>query len=156
MQPYHDSILVRCFTFLAELPVYAGILFWPQGLHMERSFPLYQDLQYKPGDPRGSHGRLGTIIAAAPSSELAAAPRQGILWFAAADILHTGVLFPVNAFILEHWLYLPEHRFVPWQRTGDCQSCQIGNANSLSPLRPSPASPRSVWEPRYLQNPHLG
>jgi protein O-mannosyl-transferase len=109
---YTENVLYRIYTFLATLPAYFGLLLWPQGLHMERSFPVYVNFFVWPVV-------IGAVIvlvslallvrgALRPGKAFAwLALSWGVLWFFAAHVPHMGILIPVNAFFLEHWLYLP-------------------------------------------------
>lgn len=104
---YANSILCRIYTFLATLPYYLGILVWPVHLHYDRDFKYVTDLWNLP-----VMAGIGMIGIAATQIILgrnrrALAFSWGLLWFAAAHLLHTGILKPVNASLLEHWLYLP-------------------------------------------------
>lgn len=104
---YTEHISFRLFTFLATLPDYLRLLFWPAGLHMERNFPVFINLF----DTRVLIG-LGFFLLAAGHVIFNRNPRLrplswGLIWFASAHLPHTGILLPVNAIFLEHWLYLP-------------------------------------------------
>ncbi|MDP9128021.1 MAG: tetratricopeptide repeat protein [Pseudomonadota bacterium] len=104
---YANSVLVRTYTFLATVPSYLGFVVWPVGLHFDRDFPAVQSpLQWRVG--------LGLLLVALATAQICLGRKRksrvlswGWLWFAAADILHTGILVAVNASLLEHWLYLP-------------------------------------------------
>lgn len=105
---YGVAPLYRIETFLATLPAYLKLLVWPEGLHMERSFPMYTtiwDLPVMMG--------LGLIVAAAMQIALSSkkadsclAMSWGLLWFFAAHLPDSGIFVPVNAVFLEHWMYL--------------------------------------------------
>ncbi|MDX2028727.1 MAG: tetratricopeptide repeat protein [Alphaproteobacteria bacterium] len=104
---YANSILCRLWTFLATLPSYLGFLVWPFGLHFDRDFQPVLSPWNLPV--------LGgfAMLAIAAFFVFRGRNRQGLiiswglLWFTAAHLLHTGILVPVNAMLLEHWLYLP-------------------------------------------------
>jgi hypothetical protein len=103
---YTESIWFRTLTFLGTLPMYAKVLLWPTGLHMERDFPVFAGWALQP--------ILGavmiTLAVAAVVWEYRKSERPlsfAVLWFAGAHIPHTGVLLPVNSLFLEHWMYLP-------------------------------------------------
>ncbi len=104
---YTEHILYRFYTFLATLPDYAKTLLWPSQLYIDHSFPVYVDFR---------HWRpiVGAAMLAAALGQIAWGRGRrglplsfGLLWFGAAHFLHTGILLPVNAFFLEHWMYLP-------------------------------------------------
>ncbi len=105
---YTENIIYRIYTYLATLPEYLKILFYPIHLHMERNFPVFTEATSLPVI-------LGAIIA---FTTLAMAlgcyikkqqdwPLFSWLWFFIAFVPMMGILVPVNSFILEHWLYLP-------------------------------------------------
>ena len=43
-QRYTANIINRVLTGFATLPVYAGLIVWPEELHMERRFPVFDTL----------------------------------------------------------------------------------------------------------------
>lgn len=104
---YATSVLCRIYTFLATLPHYIGFVFWPFHLHYDRDFPIVT----VPWHISVLAGALIVCLAvtqiALGRSRRAIAFSWGLLWFAAAHLLHSGILVPVNASLLEHWLYLP-------------------------------------------------
>ena len=104
---YSSNILCRIYTFLAALPAYFSFLVWPVHLHFDRDFqPVTGPWHFKVliGFFMVSTGIAQVMIS---RSRRSLAISWGLLWFAAADILHTGIFLPVNAVLLEHWLYLP-------------------------------------------------
>jgi tetratricopeptide (TPR) repeat protein len=105
---YTENMHYRAYTFLATLPDYLEIIFWPVNLHMEREFPVFTD----PMSPPVILGLALVVIPLLISGWLflkrgLAWPLFGWLWFFGAFVPMMGVLVPVNSFILEHWLYLP-------------------------------------------------
>lgn len=104
---YATSILNRTLTCLATLPYYIYLVVWPHGLHMERAFPVYTTLLA--GLPATGAlmviGGLAQIIWGQARRGLALS--FGLLWFAIAHSPTTGILFPINALVSEHWMYLP-------------------------------------------------
>lgn len=107
MKYYAENPSVRFMTFLATLPAYAQLILWPVGLHMERTFPLYDD----PASLQVMTGALMLVITAvqifANRSQAARPLTWGLLWFGAAHAPNSGVLFSMNSLFLEHWMYLP-------------------------------------------------
>ena len=108
LKMYAEHPLDRIYTFLATLPFYLKLLIWPTGLHMERSFPIYKSFFAVPvmagltmlvfALGHGIHScRKNAWIAMS----------WGFLWFAVAHAPDTGLLVPMNALFLEHWMYLP-------------------------------------------------
>ena len=106
-QLYAGNIANRIFTALATLPVYAGLIVWPAGLHMERSYPVFTSFwswRVLPGAAMAA-GVILQIFWGRARRGLALS--WGLLWFAAAHAPNTGILIPVNALVAEHWMYLP-------------------------------------------------
>ena len=111
---YTNNLIVRILTFFATLPNYYSFFFWPTDLHMEREFPIYTTIfswlvllsiliiilliyvLYKLLFKNKTES--GKIIS------------FGILWFFIALIPMSGII-PVNALLLEHWLYTPSIGF---------------------------------------------
>ncbi|MDR3425428.1 MAG: tetratricopeptide repeat protein [Alphaproteobacteria bacterium] len=109
LKMYADHPLERIYTFLATLPAYLKLLVWPTGLHMERSFGIYT-VWWLPPVVEGigifllcAAVVLNSFRASRPGMEIS----WGLLWFAAAHAPDTGLLIPMNARFLEHWMYLP-------------------------------------------------
>jgi tetratricopeptide (TPR) repeat protein len=105
---YTENMLFRAFTYLATLPEYLTILFWPTDLHMERSFPVFIEFTLPPV----LMGFTALMLSFAVSAYLFIRKDQKMalwawLWFFVAFVPMMGILIPVNSFILEHWLYLP-------------------------------------------------
>jgi tetratricopeptide (TPR) repeat protein len=108
--PYTEDIFVRFYTFVAVLPDYFRLIILPQGLHMERWV--------------FAHGSffnvpvligflllciLGLIVFLGFNKKY---PHYkplafGLIWFFAAHFPCSGILLPMNALFLEHWMYLP-------------------------------------------------
>lgn len=110
LQLYAAHFSWRVYTCLATLPAYLHLLVWPTGLHMERSFSAYDGLFFAPP----LEGLAIFIVATA--LVLGSVTKRGtgilpiawgLLWFAVAYFPNTGLIFPMNAQFLEHWMYLP-------------------------------------------------
>lgn len=108
---YTESIYLRVINFLATLPDYAVLLVAPHDLHMDRMAPGFLHASFFE-----SKVLLGFAIAlTALVAFIISLKRQptapylawGLLWFAAAYFPCTGIIMPVNALFLEHWMYLP-------------------------------------------------
>jgi tetratricopeptide (TPR) repeat protein len=112
---YTSNIMNRILTSLATLPVYAGLIVWPAGLHMEWRFPVFIGLQ-------AVQPVLGLLMVGVGFIQVlwtglrvnkgivpqwALALSFGLLWFAAALFPATGIAFPVNGLIAERRLYMP-------------------------------------------------
>lgn len=104
---YSENPLTRFATFLATLPAYAQLLLWPVGLHMERAFPLHNDLLSLPvlGGFLMLLAAGAQIVLGRNKSGLALG--WGLLWFGAAHAPNSGLIFSMNSLFLEHWMYLP-------------------------------------------------
>jgi tetratricopeptide (TPR) repeat protein len=104
---YTENISYRIFTALATLPEYKKLLLWPDELHIDRGFPVYTSIAAGPV----ILGLIAVIVAVAWSVWAYRRGRLslpwGFSWFAASHSPHTGILVAVNAFFLEHWMYLP-------------------------------------------------
>ncbi len=104
---YSENILYRVYTFLATLPDYLLLLFWPSFLSIDREFPVYISITSWPV-------MCGLMIILLALCKSALDIRQnyfifvfGIFWFFGSYFPHSGVLIPMNSLFLEHWLYLP-------------------------------------------------
>lgn len=101
---YATSLPNRFFTSLATLPAYLGLVFWPQGLHMDRLFDVYTT-------PFALLPMLGFGMVAISLfviyTRKGLAAGFGLLWFAVSFSPSSGILFPINGLVAEHWLYLP-------------------------------------------------
>ncbi len=98
------TFMQRLSGFFAALTQYAGLLVRPAHLHMEYGLPR---LPFT--DPRVVCGIV--LLAAAVFVAWAAARRNKVVsfsiqWFLIA-LLPVSNLFPINAYMAEHWLYLP-------------------------------------------------
>lgn len=103
---YTESLLVRLYTFMASLLVYYGFLLWPVNLHLERSFPVFINPFSWPiiFSCTIFIGLMITAVASVVKKNNYLA--FGIFWFFIFFIPVSGII-PVNALILEHWLYWP-------------------------------------------------
>ncbi|MBI1273513.1 MAG: tetratricopeptide repeat protein [Alphaproteobacteria bacterium] len=108
---YSEDMAVRVWTFLATLPAYLQMLFWPAGLHMEREFPVFASAAAGPVLGGAAIMLLASALfvrgAFGKAGRGARSLGWGIFWAGAAYAPCTGILLPVNALVLEHWLYLP-------------------------------------------------
>ena len=108
MQFYAGHFSCRLYTFLATLPFYLGALVWPVGLHIERDFLVFLE-------PFHWEVLAGFLIIAAAAAAIIRSLKTkknvplswGLLWAAAAYAPNAGLLMPVDALFLEHWMYLP-------------------------------------------------
>lgn len=116
---YATSLPVRLMTFLKVLPIYAGILIWPNDLHMERTVEIATTLSDQA--VLASLIVVATIIAVSitilyqgPALRSKAGPLL-IVPFATAwifiSILPVSGLIPISQILAEHFLYLPSIGF---------------------------------------------
>jgi len=96
----------RLFTFFRVLSVYAGLLFLPLGLHMERTVEIAKSL-WSPDVAAG-----GAIFAGLLAAAFGAARKYPVISFGAFWVLiglapTSNLVVPINGMIYEHWLYLP-------------------------------------------------
>lgn len=104
---YAQHPVWRLQTFLATLPNYISLLFYPTNLHIERSFAVYASWKY-------AYVQLGLAILILAMIQMGwgrgkkgVAMSWGLLWFGAAHFPNTGLLIPMNSLFLEHWMYAP-------------------------------------------------
>lgn len=106
-QVFATHISLRIYTFLSTIPYYLQLMIWPVGLHMDRNFAVRLD----PWFPEVLLGLLLIIIGMLLIIRSRKEPRPvlswGLMWLAAAHFPQTGLIVPVNALFLEHWMYLP-------------------------------------------------
>lgn len=105
--PYGDSLAVRLATFAKVLFVYAGLIFWPHPLYMERTTDYV--LSLFSGWVLGVV-ILGLLFLTLGWRELKKHSRPliyfGFGWFFCFLVPVSGVV-PINGLVYEHWLYLP-------------------------------------------------
>ncbi|MDD5547647.1 MAG: tetratricopeptide repeat protein [Candidatus Pacebacteria bacterium] len=95
---------VRLLTFFKILTVYFGLLFWPIGLHMERSI----ELATSPFSLQVIFGGtifIGLIILAITQIKRHPILSFGIFWFFIGLAPTSNILIPINGLLYEHWLY---------------------------------------------------
>lgn len=103
---YTENILFRLFTFLASLLMYYSLFFYPNNLHMERAFPVFSNWQ--------SPWVLSSFLILIAFFVLIFWAQKkkkkyisfGLGWFFLAFFPISGIIIPINSFLLEHWLYL--------------------------------------------------
>lgn len=102
---YTENILYRIFTFFATIPHYIRLFFWPKDLHLERSFSVYTSLEGPV-----VLGLIFCLLCLLAIFWERKKPQKlftfATLWLLASHITQSGVLVPVNAFFLEHWMYM--------------------------------------------------
>ncbi|MGE5279166.1 MAG: tetratricopeptide repeat protein [Deltaproteobacteria bacterium] len=98
------DLVHRVAGFLAALSGYARILLLPSELHMEYGMPLFGF-----GDPRVWGGAVLLLAASAAMVRMRGNRGPaffGLAWFFAA-LLPVSNIYPLNAYMAEHWLYVP-------------------------------------------------
>jgi len=108
---YTEHILYRIYTFLATIPSYLSLLFWPTDLHLDRQFSVYADPITPPVLLGVTWLLLGIFMIAWERKSDRPIWSFAFLWFLTAHVCHMGILLPVNSFFLEHWMYLPSIGF---------------------------------------------
>lgn len=103
---YTQHISFRIYTFLASLLHYYSFIFAPINLRLERQFPIFVSFL----NPQVfTSFCLLILFFFIVYKSLKSQKRYfafGILWFFISFIPMSGII-PLNAFILEHWLYIP-------------------------------------------------
>jgi len=122
---YCSDIFTRIFTSLATLPVYAGLIFYPTGLHMERIFPFYTDPLALPVLAGAALALAAALVVLLGKGRRWLPLGFGLAWFVVALSPTTGVLVPADQLILEHWLYMPTVGLF----LGACQAAANGLAH---------------------------
>ena len=108
---YATSLPIRLMTFLKVLPIYAGILIWPNDLHMERTVDIPTSLS----DPTvlSTFGLL--VLIGLLGYWLLVIRKQRLPLFAAGwffiSILPVSGIIPISQILAEHFLYLPSIGF---------------------------------------------
>ncbi len=103
---FTESVAVRIFTFLKILAVYLGLIFFPVGLHMERTVSLATSF-FNPSVILGFVVFAALIWFAFSQFRKRPAVSFGIFWFFIALIPTSNVIIPINGLLYEHWLYVP-------------------------------------------------
>ncbi len=103
---FTSNLHIRLFTFFKTLTIYFGLLFWPVGLHMERSVEIATSLN---SVPVITGGLIFLFLIAISISQFKKFPilSLGFLWFFIAITPMSNIVVPINGLLYEHWLYLP-------------------------------------------------
>ena len=96
----------RLFTFCRVLTIYAGLLFVPLGLHMERTVAVATSLLHWDVIV-GALIFLGLLALACYSCRRRPVVAFGLFWIFAGLAPTSNLAVPINGLIYEHWLYLP-------------------------------------------------
>ncbi len=120
---YTESFMVRMYTFLNVLWVYAGLMILPLWQHMERSVTIYTYFWNLPtilsffmlatvfGILRYLYKKLPTPHSPLPTPHSPLTTTNFQAWFFAVgwffvNLVMTSGITPINAQLYEHWLYL--------------------------------------------------
>lgn len=101
---HRTTFLERMPGFFVALAKYAQLLAWPVGLHME-----YGEKVFKISNPiaiAGAAVLLLLVILIIRSRQKDRLVHFAALWFM-VTLLPTSNIYPINAYMAEHWLYLP-------------------------------------------------
>jgi tetratricopeptide (TPR) repeat protein len=104
----HTTFFHRLPGFFAAITNYVRLMLFPFGLHMEYGTPIFRLL-----DPMAISGFVilcGLLFYALRQLRGDALLSFSILWFI-VGILPVSNLYPINAYMAEHWLYLPSLGF---------------------------------------------
>jgi protein O-mannosyl-transferase len=97
---------VRLLTFFRILVIYFGLLFWPFGLHMERSAEIATSF-LSLSVLLGAALFLALLALAIIKFERWPVFSFGIGWFFVSLAPVSNLAVPINGLLYEHWLYLP-------------------------------------------------
>lgn len=103
---FTSHLYVRLLTFFRTLTVYFGLMFWPVGLHMERSVEMATSI-YSFSVISGALIFSSLIALAIALYKRLAVVSFGILWFFIAISPMSNIAVPINGLLYEHWLYMP-------------------------------------------------
>jgi len=102
---YTSNLHYRIFTFLAALNEYYKLLFFPIDLRYDRAFPVFTSLFQK----QVLISFFTIVILTYLSYRFFENQRIvffSIFWFFTSLLPYSGII-PINALIMEHWLYVP-------------------------------------------------
>ncbi|MFH0840230.1 MAG: tetratricopeptide repeat protein [Candidatus Omnitrophota bacterium] len=99
------TLYSRSLTFIESLMIYIGIIFFPVGLHMERSID-YAASFWDKGVLLSLIGFLLLIWAAMRIKKISKEACFGLIFFF-VSLLPVSNIFPMNSNVAEHWLYMP-------------------------------------------------
>lgn len=99
--PLFTRIIISCKTFAH----YLGFIVFPFGLHMERQLDIKGSL-LEPDIWLSLVLLILFIFFASKTAKRSKITSFGLWWFL-TSLLPTSGIFPINAFLAEHWLYVP-------------------------------------------------
>jgi len=104
--PAAGNIGLRLLTFFKAMGQYAGFLFFPHDLRVERLLPWARSL-FEPDVLFGGFLVAGMLWAGLRHWQKKPLVSYGVGWFFIAIAPASNVLVPINAVLYEHFLYLP-------------------------------------------------
>ncbi|MDB5492314.1 MAG: hypothetical protein JWO78_2163 [Micavibrio sp.] len=107
MAIYGDNLPNRIYTALSTVPVYFSLMLWPTGLRLNRVYPFFDSLNAWPVMAGATIVLLSFAQIVWGRGKRGAGLSWGLLWFAIAYSPNAGVVFPTDALIFEHWMYMP-------------------------------------------------
>lgn len=107
MAIYGGNLPNRIYTALSTVPVYFGLLLWPVGLHLNRVYPFFESFMQWQVLLGAGIMLLSLMQIVWGRGKRGAGLSWGLLWFAIAYSPNAGVVFPTDALIFEHWMYMP-------------------------------------------------
>lgn len=99
------SLYSRFLTFIEALVIYMGIVFFPIGLHMERSIP-YAASFWDNGVLLSMSGLLLIALGLIRVKKISKEASFGAIFFF-ISLLPVSNIFPMSNNMAEHWLYMP-------------------------------------------------
>lgn len=116
----------RLFETVQSFGIYMKLLFWPTGLHMERSLDGVSSGYALLGSVLLVALLLGVVFAWMKKNRRVAA---GFAWFLASWLPISGI-FPLNAPLAEHWMYVPMAGF--WWALMEIAAVVFGSSRARS------------------------
>lgn len=104
---FTGNMTVRILTFFRILTVYLGLLFWPTGLHMERTVGIATNFFGSPDVLLGGSVAAGLLVLAVWGLKRFPAVSFGVFWFFGSLLPTSNIVVPINGLLYEHWLYVP-------------------------------------------------
>lgn len=97
-------LVYRVLTFFKTIVVYARLLIFPVGLHMERAIPITQSI-FEPAALGASAFIAGLIWVSIRFYKINRLVAFGIVWFF-GNLAPVSNVVPINSFLAEHWIYM--------------------------------------------------
>jgi tetratricopeptide (TPR) repeat protein len=107
MAIYGGNLPNRIYTALSTVPVYFGLMLWPVDLHLNRIYPFFESIAQWPVLLGAGMVLLAFAQVLWGRGKRGVGISWGLAWFAIAYSPNAGVVFPTDALIFEHWMYMP-------------------------------------------------